>query len=979
MALPPGERTAFLSDACAGDAELLAAVERLLGFHDSDFLEESALSAASGLLADPDFQPGQIIGRYKLQEPIGIGGMGEVFLANDTELNRPVAFKFLHREVAEDPERVRRFVQEARAASALNHPNILTIHEIGEFEGAHFIVSEFIDGATLRERMHTGLTVAESLDIAAQVAAALQAAHEAGIVHRDIKPENIMLRKDGLVKVLDFGLAKLVEGRHVDAETQGHSAEENPLIASSPRLSGPVSPNTIPGLVMGTVAYMSPEQAKGQAVDARTDLWSLGVVLHEMLTGKSPFEGETVTELITSILKTDGPTFDSDKLPQDLQPICCKALTRDKQARYQTSQDFIQDLQGERRKMEHAIIPTPFISFTNDDQKTQLIRRRPTLSAEYFVTSVKKHKYATLLAVALVVASGIGISVYRNNAATPPQSEHSSAAIDLSTTEKDLKFSRLPISGQTKEVVISPDGKYVAYLDMPAKGIKLLDRENSAQSELVPSPDKGYLMSLGFSPDSKFVYYAAVPGGDGYGIMRVPVAGGTPVVVVKHSYSGVSFSPDGSTMVITTEVRDGLDGQVVVLANPDGSNQRTIAKFEPENWIVNVPVWSPDGKIIACQMVFLEGSNRFAKLVGVNVADGRLQPINDKKWTNIFGALWLPNGNLVVTARENYSDPSQLWSIPPGGEPRALTSGFANYQGLSATRSGDILVSMQVTDGESRDLWNYQVNDARRAIRVTTSGELRGRFAVTPDGRIVMGSDVSGDRDIWIMNADGSGRKQLTHDPGGDVQPAVSPDGKYIAFTSNRVNGVDQIFRMDIDGGNLKQLTQGKQKILPSFSPDGKWVYFVDPPTNTVWKVAVNGGEPASVATAPDGWHFTGIDINRADGRLLYGLKRYENGRALWKIGILGTKGETKLTDVPANFGAERPRWAPDNRTIALLSMDTGDIWSIPADGKGKPRQLTDFRTPWAADPRWTADGKQLFVARGTNISNPVLIQNTGN
>ncbi|MEO7538958.1 MAG: serine/threonine-protein kinase, partial [Pyrinomonadaceae bacterium] len=330
--LPVEERAAFLERVCSSEPEVRTQVERLLAAYDTDFLEESILPKAVDQLASNHFQPDQVVGRYRIGELIGTGGMGQVFRAEDTELDRPVAFKVLHGDIAENDERVRRFIQEAKAASALNHPNILTIHEIGTFEGARFIVSEFVNGDTLRERMRSGLTSAESLDIMCQIAAALQAAHSAGIVHRDIKPENIMLRQDGLVKVLDFGLAKLTE------------ADDLPIDATAPAIS---RFQTSPGLIMGTVAYMSPEQARGQAVDSRTDLWSLGVVFHEMLTGESPFKGESVTDLVTSILNHEAASLDLTAISQELKPICTKALAKDKKARYQTAQDLLQDLQGE--------------------------------------------------------------------------------------------------------------------------------------------------------------------------------------------------------------------------------------------------------------------------------------------------------------------------------------------------------------------------------------------------------------------------------------------------------------------------------------------------------------------------------------------------------------------------------------------------------------------------------------------------------
>ncbi len=261
QALPVEDRVEFLDKACAGDTVVREKVDDLLGSFESGFLAEPILHEVVKIVgAENNFQEGQIIGRYRLKELIGIGGMGEVFLADDTELKRSVAFKVLHEEVAGDQERVRRFIQEARAASALNHPNILTIHEIGSFEGARYIVSEFVDGETLRERMRSGLTSAESLDIMCQITAALQAAHAAGIVHRDIKPENIMLRQDGLVKVLDFGLAKLTEAGEMRNAECGMRIEEKDLtglpVSEIPHSALHTPHLTAPGLIMGTVAYI---------------------------------------------------------------------------------------------------------------------------------------------------------------------------------------------------------------------------------------------------------------------------------------------------------------------------------------------------------------------------------------------------------------------------------------------------------------------------------------------------------------------------------------------------------------------------------------------------------------------------------------------------------------------------------------------------------------------------------------------------
>ncbi len=351
---------------------------------------------------------GAQLGHYEIQSQLGAGGMGEVYLAQDTKLKRHLALKILPEAFDKDKERLHRFEQEACAASALNHPNILTVHEIGQANGAHFITTEYIKGETLRERMgREPLTLRETLDVALQIAAALNAAHEAHIVHRDIKPENIMLRDDGLIKVLDFGLAKLTEKRNEAVDTEGETRAQI---------------NTKPGIVMGAVAYMSPEQARGLETDARSDVWSLGVVLYEMLTGRQPFTGETMTDVLAVILHREPAPLDEHTAPE-LNRIVRKALQKNRDERYQTIKDFLLDLKNLKRELEFAEeiersqIP-PFTTSANVGANrasenatliqpaaisTQHSLAAQTSSAEYLVGEVRKHKFLSLGVLAALV------------------------------------------------------------------------------------------------------------------------------------------------------------------------------------------------------------------------------------------------------------------------------------------------------------------------------------------------------------------------------------------------------------------------------------------------------------------------------------------------------------------------------------------------------------------------------------------------
>jgi tRNA A-37 threonylcarbamoyl transferase component Bud32 len=337
------ERAAFLVEACAGDDELRREVESLLAVHEEaeGFMAEPALEVAAQVIAEDQGRTmsGRMISHYQVLSLLGAGGMGEVYLAEDTRLGRKVALKLLPQKFTQDRERALRFQQEARAASALNHPNILTIYEVGEFEGGHFIATEFIDGHTLRALMGAQIKLREALDVSTQVASALAAAHEAGIVHRDIKPENIMLRRDGIVKVLDFGLAKLTEPASSAIDSHASTLARN---------------STEAGMVIGTPRYMSPEQARGEKVDARTDIFSLGVMLYEMIAGRVPFAGTTSSEVIVAILRDSPPPLSecAPDAPPEMERILSIALRKDREERYQAVNELLADLKRLKRRLE---------------------------------------------------------------------------------------------------------------------------------------------------------------------------------------------------------------------------------------------------------------------------------------------------------------------------------------------------------------------------------------------------------------------------------------------------------------------------------------------------------------------------------------------------------------------------------------------------------------------------------------------------
>jgi len=422
LEVEPDKRTAFLAQACGDDQNLRHEVESLLVAKSEagGFLAAGAMRDAARMLAEEKrmLLAGSRLGHYHVLSLLGAGGMGEVYLAADTRLNRKIALKLLPKELTQDREQVRRFQQEARAASALNHPNIVMIFEIGQADSTHYIATEFIEGETLRQRLaKSTMSLREVSDVSIQIASALATAHGAGIIHRDIKPENVMLRPDGYVKVLDFGLAKLTESQLSTTDT------EAPTIAKVV---------TDPGTVMGTVNYMSPEQARGVVVDARSDIFSLGVVIYEMIAGRAPFEGQTASDVIASILKTEPSPLArySSEVSPELQWIVNKTLRKDRDERYQTAKELLTDLKNVKRELdvrtEFERLASPQsskVEGTTDalqeghtakvsSASTADVALRTTSSAEYIVSGIKEHKFTALIAVGVIALAIVGLSAY---------------------------------------------------------------------------------------------------------------------------------------------------------------------------------------------------------------------------------------------------------------------------------------------------------------------------------------------------------------------------------------------------------------------------------------------------------------------------------------------------------------------------------------------------------------------------------------
>ena len=931
---------------------------------------------------------GTKLGRYEVRSKIGEGGMGEVYLAQDTELDRPVALKFLSAEVAADQKRLNRFVQEAKAASALNHPNILTVYEIGRADDTNFFATEFVDGVTLRQRMSKSMRLSEVLDLATQIASALVAAHTAGIVHRDIKPENVMVRRDGIVKVLDFGLAKLTEKQ---SSSVGSEVATRALV------------NTDPGSIMGTVAYMSPEQAAGREVDARTDIWSLGVVLYEMITAHVPFEGSTPSHIIVAITDREPPAI-NQFAPEALEWIIAEALTKDREERCQTAREMLGKLRRLKQRMESGATPTsmsdldrsvaprssldPAMTATSLDaeQATADALKRSTArsgdlsaapavsSAEYVAVGIQRHKkvFIGALALGIVVLVGIGFGLYK--LLTQPK-QFGPAKMTMLTTGGKLNGE--DING---EVSISPDGKYVvSAANDAAQQASLWVRQISTNSlvRIIP-PDKGYYLGTTFSRDGELIYYTAAFEKNKFepSLYRIPVLGGSSVKVLDRVFGPITFSPDGKQFAF---VRDNQENTELMVANTDGSGQpKSIAvRKQPDFFSTQGPSWSPDGKRIACGVSSAAGAG-YATVVEVPAEGGTPRTIGTEKWANVNHIIWLTDGSgVIMTAQPEFSSVgTQVWFLPyPSGQARRITNDLNGYGGISLGLTADSSTIATIQVLTTSGIWVTAPNEDETHARQILRGSLPDSVSWTPDGKIVYPSRTGENWDVWIVNRDGTESKQLTNDAFIDQSASVSPDGRYIVFQSNRA-GNWNIWRMDSDGGNLKQLTEGSfVDGYPVCSPDGRWVVFNSfrSGKQTIWKVSIEGGTPVQLTT-----HLSQYPSISPDGKLIsyFYVDAQANDQA--KLSIIPFEGgePVKAIDLPRTAVGPWFVWMPDGRTIGYVDSGGGvqNVWTQPIDGSA-PKQLTNFKSDFIASFAFSRDGKQLAVNRVTSTSEIVLIK----
>ena len=941
LRVPAGQQGEFLHQQCSGDSALLEEVRSLLtsdrkagSFLESPGLHVGDIAAQLPTLgvspSGSSSLTGQTISHYRVLGPLGSGGMGVVYQAEDLKLGRAVALKFLPQDVSQDPQALSRFQREAKAASALNHPNICTIYEIDESAGQAFIAMELLEGQTLRQ-MIAGkpLPADKVLDLGTQIADALDAAHVRGIIHRDIKSANIFVIARGQAKVLDFGLAKFSAPR-------GSHTMTAPTVDSEQHL-------TSPGTAMGTVAYMSPEQVRGEELDSRTDLFSFGAVLYEMCTGTLPFRGDTSAVIFHAILEREPvtPVRLNPDVPAELERILNKALEKDRDVRYQSAADLRADLKRLKRETESsrvAVSPVP---------STSNLGRR-------------------LLWAGLALLTLIAIG-WRFRDRLVPQPE----------PFKQIEMTQVTRSGRVGTAALSPDGKYVVYTKSETgsskEGLTLRSvwvKQLGGGEVQIVAPAAATYYGATFSPDGNNIYVLrAEPSDPNHAILyKLPALGGTLRRVAKQVDSSIALSPDGRQVAFDRD-SDEKRNSVLIVANEDGTGEKEVSERKDTDGFEQF-AWAPQGKSIAAVVRQSDTPGVvYRKLIEIPLGGGPARSLSSERWSATFGLVWPAKGQgLVVVEQYQPGSASEIAYVSQDtGKVRKLTNGL-NDVFKDPTVSSDCKTLAAVQTSDSEDVWVGHLSDPNSFRAITTGG--RSAWAAwTPDKRIVFAS-YAGGNSIWAMQADGSGAMQLT--PASESNLSyfrVSPNGRYVVFTSWKT-GKPHLWRVDIDGTNLRQLTNGEYDYnTPDFSPDGAWVVYTKfGAEKGIWKVPVDGGDPVRVVEGN-----ADVPVVSPDGKTIAYLDTPEGHTPRVTIMPFAGGPAIKTFDIPR---AITLRWTPDSREILVSRREGGveNIWRQPLSGE-KPTQVTRFSSDQIWDFDLSRDGSQIVLTHGRIDSDVMLIR----
>jgi Tol biopolymer transport system component len=896
-------------------------------------------------------------GVYRIEGILGEGGMGVVYRALDTKLNRPAAIKVLSDEIADAAAR-RRFQREAQTVSSLNHPHILTVYDAGEYDGRQYLVTEFVDGGTLRDWVNESpRTWRQIVDLLAGVADGLAAAHGAGILHRDIKPENVLVTRSGYAKLADFGLAKLESGAGVEGATKSFAAAD-----------------TRAGVVVGTLAYMSPEQAAGQSLDARSDVFSFGVLLYELLARRRPFEGTTILEVLHAIARQP-PEPLGPEVPAELRFAVQKALEKDPADRYQSMRELVVDLRrlGRRRSEEFA------------DGSGAIARSGGIPIPSGNVAAAAGYRRALtrwgIRVVAAVVAGAIGWMLHSALQTTPPT--------------RSVQVQRLTdLVGLEEAPAISPDGRAVAFVAVAGGHRQIWVRLLAGGAPLALTRDEVDHYGPRWSPDSSSLIYfttGAQPGDPGT-IWEVPALGGAPRRLVEALAPG-DLSHDGKSLAFF-RFRDGA--VELAVANRDQSGTRAIAKV-PSGGLSNLR-WSPDDR----RLVYLHEVGGFSFSTNLMVADlsggEPRRVLNSDMFQDAYmfqGAAWLPDGSgLIVSSSQgsqmSYPPTYNLWEVSLDGGPSSqLTFGESSYEFPDLRIQGNLVVSR--VRGQA-DVWQFPVTgppdaNARQGVRITKQTGLVQTVTVNADdSQVAFLSDNGGHANVWTAQTANGEMRQVTRefDPRFVIAvPVWSPAGDWINFLSNRNSKSADVtlWLAKPDGSELRDL--GVVGAWACWSVDGRWLYFSDSSSAVyrIRKLPIDGGRP--VAVRDD----NAIGCNPTLDGSLYYAKMLAQGTGAWDLELRVAKPENGPSRVIGRVsGARVPATAlnfhafpsPDGKWLAMPLVDgsTTNLWGLSTD-TGEWRKLTDFgprNVMIARRIAWSRDGQSLYASVSDVDSDIVML-----
>jgi eukaryotic-like serine/threonine-protein kinase len=905
---------------------------------------------------------GKSILHYTVIKKLGAGGMGVVYEAEDTRLGRHVALKFLSRDIEQDPNALERFKQEARAASALNHPNICTIYAIEECDGQHFMAMELLEGQSLDSKIEGHpLPLDKILDIGIQITDALDVAHHKGIVHRDLKPANIFLTTRGQAKILDFGLAKLTHDRRAALETvAGNMPTSSPLMLTSP------------GTAVGTVAYMSPEQARGEELDGRSDLFSLGGIIYEMATGKIPFDGNTSAVIFQGILdRAPRPPAElNPSIPVKLEEIIDKALEKDVDLRYQSAAEMRADLK--RLKRDSAGHSSS--SMTRAASASSVAVAQPSSSshpavAGHAATDAAKRRRSGIgivlvVSLAMICLGGYGMyrrfAVWRGDSGPVPF--------------QDMRIDKLTTSGHVVLATISPDGKYVVNAIDEGKGQQSLWMRHVAtgsNAQIMPAAEANY-RGLTFTPSGDFLYFVrGDPQHPGLGyLFQIPVLGGSPRKLVDDVDSAVSFSPDGQQIVYLRNSSVDASSTLIV-AHADGSGERTLAKTTLPGY--SDPAWSPDGKSIAAS-VFDPGGQNLGRVVLLNADNGKEKTIY--AGTAILQKpTWMPDGqHLVIIFHDLSSDwNGQIGEIAiDAGKLHRITNDLNSYSNLTLgmTKDGKQLVAVQITPLSGVYTMSADAGNTVAAVQVDNHGDIGVGWL--PDGRLVT---MDYDGHIATMNGDGSNRNIIyqEHLPMGGL--SVCHDGANALFwMPNKQTKAINVWRLDMQSGAVTDMTKGNVDQNPVCSPDSKSFLFssLQKGKKVLMSMPISGGEAKQLSDK-----LSEFGTYSPDGKQI----------AIITVEGSGVNFKAVIAILPVSGGLPVKVFAPA-RSISNAFQYSGDGQALyyPVTEKGvsnivmqpigsttvSPMTSFDSLTIYGYDYDWK--NRKLALARGHSDTDVVLL-----